>query len=230
MTAGTVVSTALPSALSGSKGTKMEVKRDRIDVSLVERAVQALMQHLQRSKKEQRKESLFNDEERILLQFSLVKIPTPSGRTAGKPTLIRIPHSLWRARGTADGDSNDKVEDADICIIVKDKATKANIKQMIPLFPTHLGNVKKVIPLESLRKKYTQFQQRRELLHQYTIFLADDRILPMVGSLLGKSFFQSKKQPIPVCVTRKGSFPFAVHNSITNTHLFLSSGTCVGLR
>jgi ribosome biogenesis protein UTP30 len=230
MTAGIVVSTALPSALSESKGNKMEVKRTRIDVSLVERAVQALMQHLQRSKKEQRKESLFDEEERILLQFSLVKIPTPSGRTAGKPTLIRIPHSMWRAKGTTDGDINDKVEDADICIIVKDKATKANIKQMIPLFPSHLGNVKKIIPLESLRKKYTQFQQRRELLHQYTIFLADDRILPMVGSLLGKSFFQSKKQPIPVCVTRKGSFPFAVHNSITNTHLFLSSGTCVGLR
>lgn len=235
MTAG-VVPTFLPSALSRNEGNKMEVaKGGRIDVSLVERAVHALLQHLQRSKKDQRKESLLDDEERIVLQFSLLKIPTPSGRTAGKPTLIRIPHSIWKAKGSNDEDINDgeppeRVEDAEICIIVKDKMTKANIKEMIPLFPTHLGNVKKIIPLESLRKKYSQFQQRRELLHQYTIFLADDRILPMVGSLLGKSFFQSKKQPIPVCVTRKGSFPFAVRNSITNTHLFMPSGTCIGLR
>jgi ribosome biogenesis protein UTP30 len=227
MTAGGKIKTT--TVLKKNTTTKNSKAEGRIDSSLVERAVHALLQHLQKTKNESKKEkeTLLEDQERILLQFALVKIPTKSGRR-DRPMLIKIPHSIWKNNSNID-DGKD-ILDAEICLIVKDKETKANIKQMIPLFPTHLGNVKKIIPLESLRKKYQQYQQRRELLHQYTTFLADDRILPMVGRLLGKHFFQSKKQPIPIRVTRKESFPFAVHNSITNTHLFLPTGTCVGLR
>mmetsp|Transcript_26506 Transcript_26506/g.38004 ORF Transcript_26506/g.38004 Transcript_26506/m.38004 type:complete len:456 (-) Transcript_26506:983-2350(-) len=214
-----------PSTVAEVSKSADKAKQAKVDDNLVQHAVDALLKHLTKTKKE--KESLLEDHERILLQFSLAKIPTRASHC--KPILIEIPHPIYKV----DNDTNneeDSLDEAEICIIVKDKETKASIKAMIEKFPSHLSCIKKVIGLESLRRKYSQYQQRRELLQQYAFFLADDRILPMVGKLLGKHFFKAKKQPIPVRVTRKESFPFAVRKSVINTHLFLPTGTCAGIR
>jgi ribosome biogenesis protein UTP30 len=60
-----------------------------------------------------------------------------------------------------------------------------------------------VLTLSSLRKKYGAYASRRELLRQFDMFLADDRIIPMLAKLLGKNFFKAKKQPVPLKITRK---------------------------
>jgi ribosome biogenesis protein UTP30 len=54
-----------------------------------------------------------------------------------------------------------------------------------------------------LRKNFSQYQQRIELCNSFDLFLADDRILPMLPKALGAKFFEKKKQPIPVNLKSK---------------------------
>ncbi len=44
----------------------------------------------------------------------------------------------------------------------------------------------KVISLTKLKKKYGQFQEKRELCASYDAFFADERILPSLSKVLGK--------------------------------------------
>ena len=41
-----------------------------------------------------------------------------------------------------------------------------------------------MITLDALRADYARFEQRRDLLASYDLFLADDRILPMLCKVL----------------------------------------------
>lgn len=60
-----------------------------------------------------------------------------------------------------------------------------------------------VIGVSKLRKEYRVFEQRRQLAESYDLFLADERVLPSLPRLLGKTFFQKKKQPIPIRLMKK---------------------------
>jgi len=211
-----------------------------VQSSLVQRAVDALLKH-QLAKQEQEAQSKgkvslgLEDNERILLQFGLAKIPQAA---SSKPVRIDIPHPIYKIMSTStststsmkEGDmEEDGLDQAEICIIVKQEA-KPWVQDMCAKFPSHLSCVKKVLGLDSLRRKYAQYEQRRELLSRFDVFLADDRILPMLGKLLGKNFFAVKKQPIPIKLTRKEAFPFAVEKCLKSTYLFMPSGTCLGIR
>src|SRR5210317_28875 len=101
---------------------------------------------------------------------------------------------------------------------------------MIERFPKELGCIKKVLGLQSLRTKHKSFAQRRELLARFDVFFADDRILPMLTKALGGKFFEKKKQPIPIALTRKEALPFAVQKNLKSTFMFLSAGTCVTVK
>jgi ribosome biogenesis protein UTP30 len=50
-----------------------------------------------------------------------------------------------------------------------------------------------VVDLSKLRKKYKAFEVKRQLCNSYQVFLADERILPMLPKNLGKSFFSRNK-------------------------------------
>lgn len=50
-----------------------------------------------------------------------------------------------------------------------------------------------VIGLEKLRTKFKQYEAKRQLLNTYDLFIADDRILPLLRKLLGVKFFERKK-------------------------------------
>ena len=52
-----------------------------------------------------------------------------------------------------------------------------------------ISQVTKVIGVSKLKAKYQSYADKRALLESYDVFLADDRILPMMGRLLGKAFF-----------------------------------------
>ena len=51
---------------------------------------------------------------------------------------------------------------------------------------TPVSGFVKVIGYTKLRKNYHEYQQKRELVKAYDAFFTDDRILPMLPSLLGK--------------------------------------------
>ncbi len=105
-------------------------------------------------------------------------------------------------------------EGAEICLFVKDhlgeghKAAKKRLEGF-----ERKGGIAKVVGLSKLRTKYESHEAKRELCKLYDLFLADERILPSLPKLIGKSFFKKKKQPIPVDLTVK-DFPAQVSSGV----------------
>ena len=89
--------------------------------------------------------------------------------------------------------------------------------------------VTKVLAFDKLRTSYKQFKDKRDLRDRFDVFLADERVVPMLGKLLGSTFFGRKKQPIAVKVTRPESLAFRVKEAAAAAHLVLKEGTCVAL-
>jgi ribosome biogenesis protein UTP30 len=191
-----------------------------VDAALMNRALQALLKHHQADS--QKHNSLLGDDKSIQVQFTLEKVPE---NPSLKPIRISIPYPLHKI----DEDEVEGVEEPSVCLIVKEESKKW-VQEMIGNFPKEMGFVKKVLGLQSLRKKHARFEQRRQLLARFDVFMADDRILPMLAKSLGKDFFRAKKQPIPIAITRKQALPFTIMQSLQATFLFISAGTTLTVR
>jgi ribosome biogenesis protein UTP30 len=207
------------------KKPKFEKKQEKVvktglDSSLVSRAVDALLKYHKKTTDD--KLSLLGSETSVQVQFALLRSPEKS---SPKPIRVLIPHPLFKLadKYTESG------EEPEICLIVKEES-KSWCQEMIERFPDQMGCVKKVLGLQSLRKKHAQYEQRRELLQKYNVFMADDRILPMLTKSLGKDFFKAKKQPVSINLTRKEALPFAIQKALSATYMTLSKGTCVTIR
>ena len=183
----------------------------------------------------------------VLLQIGLSRAPSSrdgGGNGGGKPVRVDIPHPIVRVPRLEGGDDDDDddddaimgggdedyLDDVEVCLMVKDDITKTKCQSIITKFPSHLSSIKKVLTLDSLRKKYGEYKDRRDLLRRFDVFLADDRILPMLGKSLGKSFFAAKKQPLPVRVTRELALPFVINKCLRSTFMYLGRGTCVVIK
>lgn len=79
-----------------------------------------------------------------------------------------------------------------ICLFVKDP--KADFKSLEIDFPFKV----KVIDIQNLKMKYSRFQDRRNLLKQYDLFLCDYKIYFILKKLLGKPFYVHRKYPVPM--------------------------------
>lgn len=218
-----------PTRLPGTKHTEAPV-----DTLLLRRALDALLKYHDKTSSESNKSLLLGSDLPVQVQFSLVKVPeNPSPR----PICLDIPHPLHRLikddsddrHNGQDNASDDGLDDVEVCLIVKDEA-KHWVQDLIQKFPSHLSYIKKVLTLKSLRTKNPQYADRRELVKRYDLFLADDRILPMLGKALGKSFFKEKKQPVPIKVTRKEALPFVVKKCLRGTFMWVSAGTCLTIK
>jgi hypothetical protein len=157
----------------------------RVPQSRVERAVKALTDFVARERAAKKKQNLLDEAETISVVVTLFKTPEQG---SNKGIAIRIPHTLH------------PLEETRVCIFVKDdavKPVKAKLEGELAL------GVDKVLSLTKLRTVYADHQKRRELCAQYDLFLADDRILPMLTKALGREFFKHKKQPRPIRVLRQ---------------------------
>lgn len=83
-----------------------------------------------------------------------------------------------------------------------------------------------MIKLDKLRTHYKEFKDRRQLLSQFDLFLADDRILPMLTKALGKTFLKAKKQPVPLKLERRSSLAKQVARARDSAFLVGSYGDC----
>ena len=212
------------------------LKNNGLDAALLNKAVQALVKYHEKSSaaRESKKEQLLGIDKLVQVQIGLDKIPQ---RTSPKPVRVEIPHPLHKVVKVADtpdeyddtSNDDDSLEEAEVCIIVKEES-KPWVKDMVDKFPNELRCVKKVLGLQSLRNKHKRYDQRRVLLDRFDIFLCDDRILPMVGKAIGKNFFDAKKQPVPLKLTRKEALPFAVQRCLRATYMYISAGTCINIR
>lgn len=107
-----------------------------------------------------------------------------------KPSKVTIPHSLNTSTTTT------------ICLITADpqKTYKELVKS--PGFPSALASrITRVVGIDKLRKKHSQFEALRKLYSEHDIFLADDRVIIHMPKILGSVFYKTTaKRPIPVSI------------------------------
>jgi ribosome biogenesis protein UTP30 len=207
---------SLEKATNGVAGTELEP-------ALVDKAVKALLKYHEKTTEDSGKHALLGSDKPIHVLFTLLRAP---GKSQPKPVQILIPHPFFKI---ADREDSDGVEDPEICLIVKE-SSKPWCQEMIEKFPNHMGGVKKVLGLDSLRKKHSSYEQKRQLLRKYNMFMADDRILPMLSKLLGKAFIQAKRLPVPISLTREKALPFAIQKALSATYMTVNTGTCISIR
>ncbi|KAF2405052.1 ribosomal protein L1 [Trichodelitschia bisporula] len=174
-----------------------------LDKAQTLRAVQALKSHVERaSKTEEKKPSLLEeDEESTGKEVPIWLVMTAKKHISDtkklKPGKIPVPHSLWQGASQR------------ICIITADppasntKVYKELVKS--PLFPADLAKqIVKVVSMGKIKSKFRAFEGRRQLLAEHDMFLADERIVHMLPTVLGSTFYRSTtKRPVPVCLTGK---------------------------
>lgn len=110
-----------------------------------------------------------------------------------KPSKISVPHPLNTS------------SELRICLITADPQRMVKNAVAEPTFPTELSSqITRIIGLTKLKDRYKSFEQRRQLLSEHEIFLADDRIITRLPAVLGKIFYKgTSKRPIPIQIAAK---------------------------
>ncbi|CAK4616560.1 hypothetical protein LEN26_010335 [Aphanomyces euteiches] len=182
----------------------------QLDAEQVRKAVVALKQFIQKKKSQNSKQALVEDNQVIQIIFTRNTVPA---KESLKPVPIALPNNI---RG-----------DGEVCLFVKD-SDKDRIKAHLKNDP--IPGLTKVMPVKKLKKNFSQFKDKRELKAAYDLFLADDRILPYLKSLLGKTFFDAKKQPTTVNVTGKKNISGHIRRVLAGTEMFVSPGPCFNVK
>ena len=161
-----------------------------LDSTQASNAIKALYAWLKKEQKKggKSKKNLFEGADSGADDFLHLTVSLKKTKPArkDKPVRVKVSHPLY------------DLDEVESCLIVKDlagegkKAAKAKIKD------SNILGVTKVLRVSNLKKKFATHEQKRQLCRDYTLFLADTRILPLLPKLLGKTFFKKKKQPVPV--------------------------------
>lgn len=183
------------------------------------KAVAALMDYAQRPKTAdtpQKKKALFEESDEkgagstaFYVMFGLKKVPE---WVSIKPQCLRVSHA-WKTASSE--------ESLQVCLITKDPHDeyKKKVREM------GLKAVTKVMSVSKLRKNYVPYEARRKLCAAYDVFLADNRVLPLLPKLLGKKFFGAKKTPIVVDLVKE-DMKTELTTAIESTYLHLTTGPC----
>lgn len=147
------------------------------------------------------------------VMFGLKKIPT---EVSVKPQLISVPNT-WKSATSA--------ESVRVCIFTKDphEEYKKRIKAL------GIASIVKVIPISKLRKNFKPFEAKRQLCASYDIFLTDCRVVAFLPKLIGKKFFEAKKIPVVVDLTKE-DLKAELETAINSTYLHLTSGPCSSVK
>lgn len=147
--------------------------------------------------------------ETVYLSISLRKIPE---KPSLKPHRLTLPNPFRSSTGS---------DNLSVCLITKDP--QEEYEQSISSL--NLPCITKVMSLTTLRNEYKPFEAKRQLARSYDLFLADNRIIAFLPSLLGKKMLQAKKQPTVVDLLA-ADVKTELQSAIEATLLFLSSGPC----
>merc|ERR1712113_567334 len=154
---------------------------------------------------ENEKKTIDDNDGFIILVVSLKD--SPNNQIKAKPCHLKLPHpfnNIYRTK---------------VCLFLKDQTeVKKEFKHI------------KILELNKLRTKYESFESKRSLCASYDIFLADDRILPLLTKLIGRFFFLKKKQPIPVKILTKKKWNLQLLRALCGTYAFSNIGTCLNIK
>ena len=117
--------------------------------------------------------------ERKLKPFKMYVYPSllPSSESEHPTHRSPLSHPLIDPRATS------------ICLITKDP--QREYKDLLE--SSNIKFISRVIGIRKLKGKFKPYEARRMLLKENGLFLADDRVIPLLPKLLGKAFFNAKK-------------------------------------
>ncbi|KAA1476890.1 ribosomal protein L1 [Dentipellis sp. KUC8613] len=190
---------------------KTELIDEHVSAKQLSRAVDALLEHAKKAhKKEEESDLLGGKEQHVWLQVAVKKM---AAEKKLKPHKIPIKYPLVDPRTTS------------VCLITKDPQ-----REYKDLIESHgIKFINRVVGITKLKGKFKPFEARRLLLQENGLFLADERVVPLLPGLLGKAFFKAKKQPIPVCLTRK-DLKGELERAISSTYMHQNQGTCTSVK
>ncbi|KAL7411386.1 ribosomal protein L1p/L10e family-domain-containing protein [Mrakia frigida] len=193
-----------------STSTTPSLVDGHVSYAQAEKAVNALSSYAVKARAQKEDTELIVKEENVWLVVATKSI-NPEKKL--KPIKITLPNPLIDPRTTS------------ICLLVKDPQ-----REYKDLLETNkIKFVSRVVGVTKLRGKFKPFEARRQLLGEHGMFLADERIVPLLPKLLGKGWFDAKKQPVPVCLTRK-DLKAELERAVSATYMHLTQGTCTSIK
>ncbi|WWD08133.1 hypothetical protein V865_006244 [Kwoniella europaea PYCC6329] len=198
---------------SSSKPKKLPVEPlpSSFSEKQAKKAVAALLKHHEKVSAEKEEEELLPKEDHIWLVINTKRGSTRKGLM---PVRIQLPHPPLPPPPTTS-----------ICLL--SKSPQREYKDL--LAAKNIKFISRVVGVEKLKGKFKPFEPRRELMRDHEIFLCDERVLPLMPGLLGKMFFEAKKQPIPVNLNRK-DLKAELGRAIASTYFHPSTGTSYSIR
>jgi len=73
------------------------------------------------------------------------------------------------------------------------KPPQRQYKDLLAAPEHNIKFINRVVDTDKLKGKWKPFEARRNLARENDIWLADERVIPVLPKLLGKIFFQAKK-------------------------------------
>lgn len=200
--------------------TKQSQGPSKLDIEQVKKASKALLKHVHMSTTKPDKANLLasdvdapENDTAIWLSLTTKKFIVDKKRL--KPARIPLAHPFTP-------------EDATVCLFVKDP--QRTYKDMID--QAGLASVvTRVVGVSKLKEKHKSYEAKRALRDSHDIFMADDRVVSLLPSLLGKTFYAAKKNPLPISVPSKPeNLKIEVTKALGCTSLHLAPGTCTMIR
>ncbi|WRT65237.1 uncharacterized protein IL334_002180 [Kwoniella shivajii] len=202
---------SVPSSSSKNKKNATEPLPSTFSSDQAGKAVEALLAYHQKSQAEKEEEELLPREEHVWLVVNTKRGTTKRGLM---PVKIQLPHPPLPPPPTTS-----------ICLL--SKSPQREYKDL--LAAQNIKFISRVVGVEKLKGKFKPFEPRRELMRDHEIFLCDERVLTIMPQLLGKMFFDAKKQPIPVNMNRK-DLKAELGRAISSTYFHPSTGTSYSIR
>ncbi|KAK0185722.1 ribosomal protein L1p/L10e family-domain-containing protein [Armillaria mellea] len=183
-----------------------ELIESRVSVKQCKRAVDAIHSYqAKKSDKESANELLPGKEQIVWLNVAVKKV---AAERKIMPVRIPVVHPIVDPRTSS------------VCLITKDPQREYKDS----LEAKDIKFISRVVGISKLKGKFRPFEARRILLKEHGLFLADDRVIPLLPKLLGKKWFDAKKQPIPVTLTRK-DLKKELEHAIQSTYMNQNRGT-----
>jgi ribosome biogenesis protein UTP30 len=113
-----------------------------------------------------------------------------------------------------------------VCIFVKDP----EIEFKSILNKLDVPCVAEVIGFDRLTKEFRQFKDKRQLLRDYDLFLADIRIYKMLPEKLGKEFYTKKAFPCPIKIHGIDDVQDRINKACGSTYFMLGNGPNYSLK
>ncbi|KAK1224127.1 proteasome-interacting protein cic1 [Marasmius sp. AFHP31] len=190
---------------------KDQLADSRVSEAQCKKAVDALHDWASKKATKDAENELLPGKEPVIWLCVAVK-QSPSGMSF-KPVRIPIVHPIVDPRTN------------NVCLLTKDPQ-----REYKDLLESHdIKFISRVVGLAKLKGKFNAFEARRALLKENGLFLADQSIIPLLPKLLGAKWFAAKKQPIPVCMTRK-DLKAELERAINSTYMNQNKGTSISIK